>query len=166
MIKRIEVLILLLLVSRGLIFAQQLSQQVLVPTAGVVASGSLNYSQTIGETAIEIIGSSGFVLTQGFQQPGIKISDADRIHGNGVDVYPNPASDYITVKFFGDVARKFKIEVISITGMVVSSGEIEFITNYFYEKRFDFTSLKRGMYFVRVASQDGIINRTFKIEKI
>lgn len=166
MIKRIEVLILLLLVSRGIIFSQQLSQQVLVPAAGVVASGSFNYSQTIGETAIEIIGSSGFVFTQGFQQPGIKISPEKAPPGNGVDVYPNPAIDFITVKFFGDIARKFRIDVISITGTIVSSGAIEFITNYFYEQRIDFASLKRGIYFVRVVSQDGIINRTFKIEKI
>jgi len=44
-----------------------------------------------------------------------------------VDVYPNPATDYINVKLFGDVARKLRIEVINITGMVVKS-----INNGFY----------------------------------
>ena len=59
---------------------------------------------------------SGFVLTQGFQQPGIKVISAETPHeGTGVDVYPNPATDFINVKLFGDKARKFKIEVINLT---------------------------------------------------
>jgi len=29
----------------------------------------IEYSQTIGETAVETVSSAGFILTQGFQQP-------------------------------------------------------------------------------------------------
>ena len=62
----------------------------------------------MGETAVEIIGSSDFILTQGFQQPGMKISSEIKPEGNGVEVYPNPATDYINIKFFGDDARKLQ----------------------------------------------------------
>lgn len=148
------------------LFSQHLSHQVLVPAAGIAVSSSVSYSQTIGETATEIISCSGYVFTQGFQQPGIEASQEIPPDGNGVEVYPNPASDYINIKLFGDVARRFRIELINTNGMVVSSIEMNFITNYFYTQRIKVEYLTRGMYFVRVVSKDGLINRSFKIEKM
>ena len=165
MIKGPKVLILLLLFSGTTGFSQQLSHQVLVPAAGLITSGSINYSQTIGETAVEIITGSGFVLTQGFQQPGMKVIDTPTA-GTGVDVYPNPATDYINVKLFGTVARKFRIEIINIAGTIVSSTTMDFITSYNIVQPIDITRLTFGFYFVRVASDDAKINRVFKIEKM
>jgi hypothetical protein len=167
MIKGTRVLILLLLLfSRTRVFSQQLSLQVLVPAAGESTAGVLNYSQTIGETAVEIINNADFVLTQGFQQPGIKFTTDIPPEGTGVDVYPNPATDFINVKFYGDEARKFIIEVINITGMVVNSIAIDFTSKYYYIQQIDVTSLKYGFYFVRVTSDDGTIKRVFKVEKM
>jgi len=166
MFKGIRLFLFILLVSPKIVCAQQLSHQVMVPAAGVISSGSLNYSQTIGETAIEIIEGQGYVFTQGFQQPGIKISDEIVDNGNGVNVYPNPATDYINVKLFGEDARNFKIEVITITGLVVSSGTIRFIEKYAYIQQINVMQLKAGFYLIRVISEDGVINRTFKIEKM
>ena len=166
MIKGTKVLLLLLLFFRTNGFSQQLSHMVLVPAAGLATTGVINYSQTIGETAVEIIGNAGFELTQGFQQPGIKISTNIIPEGTGVDVFPNPATDFINVKLYGDVARKFRIEIINITGMVVNSTTIDFNDKYYYIQQIEVTSLKFGFYFVRVTSDDGTINRIFKIEKM
>jgi hypothetical protein len=166
MIKGIKIMFLCFLVSWTNVFSQQLSHQVLVPVAGVTSAGAINYSQTIGETAVEIIGCSDFVYTQGFQQPGIKISPEIPPEGNGVDVYPNPAIDFVNIKLFGDVARKFRIDIINITGTIVSSGAINFMDSYYYIQRIEVDNLKRGLYFVRIVSDDGLINRTFKIEKM
>jgi hypothetical protein len=166
MIKGTKVLLLLLLFFPANCFAQELSHQVLVPAAGLATAGTIFYSQTIGETAVETIGSAGFELTQGFQQPGITISSVIQPEGTGVDVYPNPATDFINVKFFGDSARKFRIEIINITGMIVNSLTVTFITNYFYIQQIEVTRLTNGFYFVRVTSDDNKINRIFKIEKM
>lgn len=165
MINRTKVLIFLLLYSWTIGVSQQLSHQVLVPAAGLATAGSVTYSQTIGETAVEIIGSSGFVFTQGFQQPGIKTTDTPHA-GTGVEVYPNPATDFINIKLFGDVARKFRIELINITGTIVSSLKMDFITKYYHIQQIEVTNLKIGFYFVRVTSDDAVINRIFKIEKM
>ena len=161
-----KVLIILLLVSRVNVFPQHLSHQVMVPAAGIATNGIVSYSQTIGETAIEIISGSGFVFTQGFQQPGIKFSPETAPDGNGVNVYPNPATDFINIKLFGDVARKFRIEIINIAGAIVNSGTINFIESYYYIQRIEVDKLMNGLYFVRIVSDDGLISRTFKIEKI
>ena len=86
--------------------------------------------------------------------------------GTGVDIYPNPATDFINVKLFGSEARKFRIEIINLAGTIVSSTGMDFITNYNIVQRIDITNLTFGFYFVRVASDDAKINRVFKIEKM
>ena len=166
MINGAKVFILLLLLSCTNAFSQQLSNQVLVPAAGLATAGVVTYSQTVGETAVEIMSNAGFDLTQGFQQPSIKISTDVIPEGTGVDVYPNPATDFINVKLFGDEARKFRVDLINVTGMIVNSTTLSFIAKYYYIQQIEVTSLKYGFYFVRVTSDDGKIHRVFKIEKM
>jgi hypothetical protein len=167
MLKGTKILIVLfLLFWDNVSFSQQLSHQVLVPAAGQAVSGTLNYSQTVGETAIEIISSSGFVFTQGFQQPGIKLNPGEMPSGNGVEVYPNPVTDNLTIKLFGDISREFNIQIISITGTIAISEKLSFINNYFIEKVIPVGQLNKGIYLVRVISSDKLISRIFKIEKM
>ena len=164
--KGTNVLMLLLLFSGTKVFSQDLAPKVLVPAAGLTTVGVIEYSQTIGETAVETVSSAGFILTQGFQQPRIQITTVTPPEGTGVDVYPNPATDYINVKLYGDEARKFRIDVINITGMVVNSVTMDFSDKYYYIEQIEVASLKFGFYFVRVTSDDGTIKRVFKIEKM
>jgi hypothetical protein len=166
MIKGTKVLLILLLFSSTNGFSQQLSHQVLVPAAGLATAGVISYSQTIGETAVEIFGNGGFELTQGFQQPAIKSTTDIPPEGNGVDVYPNPVTDFINVKLYGEVARKLRIEIINITGMIVNSMTMSFVSKYYYIQQIEVSNLKYGFYFVRVTSYDGTISRVFKIEKM
>jgi hypothetical protein len=167
MTKETKVLMVLLFVSwENIAFPQQLSHQVLVPAAGLAVSGTLNYSQTVGETAIEIISSAGFVFTQGFQQPGIKFSPVEIPPGTGIEVYPNPVMTDLTVKLFGETSRKISIEIINLTGTTVISETISFPDNYFLEREIPVGGLFKGIYFVRITSSDKLIRRTFKIQKI
>jgi len=166
MIKVTKVLILLLLSFCTAVSGQQLSNQVLVPAAGLAKVGVISYSQTIGETAVELMNGSGFFLTQGFQQPGIKATVEVPPPGTGVDAYPNPATDYLYVKMFGENARKIKIEIINFMGAVISTVDLDFTANYYYVEQIDITGLKFGIYLVRVTSNDSVISRIFKIEKM
>jgi hypothetical protein len=167
MLRYFLVLVLLIIIYPGTnLFSQELSQQVLVPVAGVTLTGSVNYSQTIGETAVEIISNSDYTFTQGFQQPGITVLLGNPPGGNGVDVYPNPATDNVTIKFFGENSRDFRIDILNITGTIVFTENVSFSDKYYVEKVIPVGQLNKGMYCVRVFSKDGIINRSFKIEKI
>jgi hypothetical protein len=160
------VLLFILFFSEVILYSQELSPKVLAPAAGEIYYNNLNYSQTIGQTAVEIIGSSGYVLTQGFQQPLLKVTDNTTPEGNGVDVYPNPATDFLNIKLFGDGARTFRIELINITGTIVKSMNINFVTDFYYVGQMQISDLKIGFYFIRVSSEDRLINRIFKIEKL
>jgi hypothetical protein len=166
MIRSLKILILFLFGLWESLFSQELSHQVLVPVAGVVSTGTVSYSQTIGETAVEIANGPGFVFTQGFQQPGIKPSYDKPPPGSGVNVYPNPVTDYVTVELFGDAARSFRIELINIMGAIVFTDREVFSDEFWLKKPFNIEKLINGFYLVRIISEDGIINRTFKIQKI
>jgi hypothetical protein len=166
MIGKTRVFILMLLFSGATCTAQLVTNQVMLPCVGVSTAGVLTYSQSIGETAVEIFSTSGYVLTQGFQQPLYKISDPTVPDGTGVEVYPNPATNYIYVKLFGEKARKMNIEVISFNGTIASKMNLDFTNKYFIIQEIEFSKLTIGIYLVRITSDDGVINRIFKIEKM
>lgn len=166
MMKVIMILIPFMMVPWTSILSQQLSHQVIVPLAGLVTDSKISYSQTAGETAVEVMGCYEYIFTQGFQQPGIKQSDDDQPEGTGVRVYPNPAGDYLTVEMYGEKTRAVRIEIIDITGTVVMSDNKTFDKDYWHKERYDVDHLTRGLYLVRVLTEDGYLNRTIKIEKI
>lgn len=148
------------------VFSQQLSHQVLVPLAGIASANGITYSQTVGETAVEIAGCTQYIFTQGFQQPGIKIAPETPPPGTGVEVYPNPVSDQLTIELYGETARNFRIEIISVTGSIAYSDSKVFYTQYWYKEPVDVHNLIKGFYIVRIYSEDGSIRRSFKIEKL
>lgn len=166
MIRETSIVLGFLIVPLTNALSQQVSHQVIVPVAGLVSGSQISYSQTIGETAVEILGCSEYLFTEGFQQPGMIYSNETRPEGNGVRVYPNPVSDYVVVEFFGEISRTFRIDIIDITGTVVLSQRESFTDQYWYRERLEIGNLIRGFYLVRVKSDDRLIDRSFKIEKI
>jgi hypothetical protein len=147
-------------------YPQQLSHQVLVPLAGVTTTGAISYSHTIGETAVEMIQSTDCVFTQGFQQPCMKFNKENPPPGNGVKVYPNPVTDYVNVELFGSGSRSLKVEIVNISGIVVFSETLAFTGMYWNTEQIPVDKLSRGLYLVRIVSDDGIINRITKIDKM
>jgi len=164
--KALRILILGLLISWTTVFSQQLSHQVLVPLAGIVNDSKISFSQTVGETAVEVAECSWYIFTQGFQQPRIKLSNEDVPQGTGASVYPNPVVDFLTVELFGESGRTFKIDIINITGKVVFTDRLTFINQFWHKEQYDMDAFIRGFYLIRISSEDGFMNRTFKIEKI
>lgn len=145
--------------------AQELSHQVLVTIAGVNQSSANEFSYTVGESAVEIISSGDWTLTQGFQQPRIIFSNDVTPAGNGVDVYPNPFRDFINIEFFGDSARTLNVEIMNLSGVVLIRDRFNTANNYRQIKPYDSGNFTNGVYIVRILSTDRRINRVFKIEK-
>lgn len=161
-----------LIVALGLIFimsdaiSQQVSHQVMVPAAGVVVGGGKHYTHTIGEPAIVLLASENYLLTQGFQQPGVKLQTGTKPDGNGVNAYPNPMVDVLWLELFGDNSRDFIISIINIYGTELYREELSFTGKFWYKDFRSVSELKPGLYFVRFISKDGAINRAIKVEKM
>lgn len=166
MIKRLRIILFLLPFLWTNLNSQQLSHQVLVPLAGLSKAGNVSYSQTVGETAVEVTGCSFYIFTQGFQQPDMKYSDKEKPLGSGVKVYPNPVHDFLTIEMYGEEAKAFRIEIIDVAGKVIRSERREFCTNFWFREPQNVRDLTGGLYMIRIKSDDGLFNRTFRIEKI
>lgn len=160
---RLIIVFILVLEANGL--SQQLSNQVIVPLAGLESDSKISYSQTVGEPVVEIIGGIDYIFTQGFQQPGIKTKPIDNIV-DGISVYPNPASDYVYIEIRGISSMTFKIDIINITGNIVFSDTKSFSGISFYKEPQNIENLTTGFYIIRLTSNNPVMVQTFKIQKI
>jgi hypothetical protein len=148
------------------VLSQHLSHQVIVSAAGVISPKGVSYSQTMGETAVEVTGDFDYVLTQGFQQPRLKITFGVPPQGTGVESYPNPAVDYVTVELFGETGREFRITIINLNGTALLKDEVAYSGKYWEKRKIQISDLAKGFYIIHVISTDGVINRSFKLEKL
>jgi hypothetical protein len=69
--------------------------------------------------------------------------------GSGaISIYPNPATNYVTVKSDYTMSR---IEVMNFTGQTVINSNVETKAS-----KINLTTLKAGVYFVKVTTTEGI----------
>ncbi len=152
--------------------AYELSHQVLVPAASVEpVKDGISYQQTVGETAVEITLPDVYILTQGFQQPRfIPKVDLPVREGNGVDFFPNPVTETVyhifNIRMYGVLGRHYYIIITNLPGAVMYTEELELSPDHDYVRQVDLQQYANGIYVARVWSADGVIDRSFKIEKL
>jgi plastocyanin len=77
---------------------------------------------------------------------------------NGVNVYPNPAGDFIIYKA-GSNSTVHEIRILDLTGkMLLILNEPGFSEN---QIRIDIANLNKGIYFIMVKSEKGIVSKKF-----
>ncbi|MFZ2287398.1 MAG: hypothetical protein WAV93_10480 [Bacteroidales bacterium] len=151
--------------------AYNLSHQVLVPAGNLVTLTGKTYQQTIGETAVEVSLPSFYNLSQGFQQPRfIPKKTLPVREGNGVDFFPNPVTaennNMFHVRMYGVLARHYKITIISLIGSLMYTEELDLSPDHDYILEINIARFGNGIFIATVMSADGVINRSFKIEKL
>lgn len=149
----------------------ELSHQVLVPAAGLITAGGTSYQQTVGETAVEITVPAIYVLTQGFQQPRfIPPVILPPREGNGVDFFPNPVTETVNhilnIRMYGVLGRHYDIMITNLLGSVLYRTSLELSPDHYYIHQVNIHHYSNGIYIARVMSSDGVIDRSFKIEKL
>ena len=144
-------------------YASTIQAQETIPTTGGNATGTGGTaSYTIGQVIYTTeIGTSGSVA-QGVQQP-FEISVVSGIESKGMDlncsVYPNPATDILTLKVENYNKEKLEYRLIDISGKVLEIKRI--VAN---NTEISVTNLLPATYFLKV-SDNGKEVKTFKIIK-
>jgi len=81
----------------------------------------------------------------------------EKIPGStGFNIYPNPASEYISVELNDKISTRYKVEIFNIYGVLVSGSVMESQTKVFE------TPFSPGVYLITVA---GFENQTFYRQK-
>jgi len=151
--------------------AYNLSHQVLVPAGNLVTLTGKTYQQTIGETAVEVSLPSFYNLSQGFQQPRfIPEKTLPPREGNGVDFFPNPVTvennHMFYIRMYGVLGRHYRISIINLIGSLMYTKELDLSPDHDYIQEIHISHYGNGVYVATVTSSDGVINRSFKMEKL
>jgi hypothetical protein len=151
-------LMLLLIFSCG---TGLVAQQV-VATAGSSlsnASGSISY--TIGEGIAQTLSKGDKTLTQGFHQTTISVSIVSVIKdlGFSVSVFPNPASDELTLKLDTEKVTGLQYLLFDPNGKLISQKNL--ISS---ETKIHVDQLATGLYILKLQSGSKEL-KTFKFIK-
>jgi hypothetical protein len=117
--------------------------------------------QSIGQSSV-VTGTqkaSGYILRQGFLQPSSRAMGRS-IENNvtiSLDVFPNPFISQFRLKLSRSSASPSQVELYSIDGLRVWTGEIA--ANLSEVQLLDFDRLRTGKYILRLMSGNQIITK-------
>lgn len=93
--------------------------QVVASTGNYGVQQGLSYTYTVGEVVIATLSSTERTVTQGFHQPEhtsiVTVSDPD-FSDWGIEVFPNPATDFLAVRFSADKGQRLAVNVFDVVG--------------------------------------------------
>jgi len=145
---------------------QSVSSSVVATAGNSVETGDINVSWTVGEVAVETLGTAGqtVVLTQGFQQGYFEITSiGDPLNSEfKINVYPNPASDFIWIDLKSENKIDAIVEIYNMEGKLVYNKNWEFANGPNKVALDDFNA---SQYIIRVSDSSGKILQTFKLIK-
>jgi len=145
---------------------QSVSSSVVATAGNSVETADLNVSWTVGEVAVETLGTEGqtVVLTQGFQQGYFEITSiGDPLNSEfNINVYPNPASDFIWIDLKSENKIDAIVEIYNMEGKLVYNKKWEFANGPNKVALDDFNA---SQYILRVSDSSGKILQTFKLIK-
>lgn len=155
----------LLIVAIGITtvaISQSASPELVSSSGDSFSNTSYQLDWSIGESLTATHNAGTYVITQGFQQSSYEITAIDDLSGSGVvTVYPNPATDFITVDI-GDPAGFENPQGLVLTDM---NGKVLLLEKIVGSKQqLDFSTYPAGIYFLTVKQENQVI-KSFKIIK-
>jgi hypothetical protein len=164
-------LITVLLFSCICMSAQELSlcRQV-VGASGITntTESNLQWSYTVGETAVFTLRSASgtFIMTQGFQQPDVCVPSSVTSPEIAADwqlqIYPNPASQWINVNFVND-GNPLHALIVNQLGQIVQTNNAIWGQN---AEPIDCTQWQAGLYFLVLTDLETRRSVTARIVKL
>ncbi len=161
--KRLFVLNIILLVYLAG-YGQMLSPETILSSGGEFANTAAQISWTLGDFQTTTYVKDQLVLTQGFLQSEIKITSIINIDNSGnieLKVFPNPVTNYLSLKVISHENKKISWQLINQNGKIIKYNDI-----YNKNTEIDFSSYKNGIYYLKTFSKDGSFIKIFKIVRI
>ena len=163
--KRVLKLLLALIMLSVQAYGQSGKQLQVVSTGGNYsknATGSISW--TLGEPAIQTLRNNNNILTQGFQQTRWEITGINELgirnEALEIQIYPNPTSDFVNLKFINKTMERLKAEIYDMEGRKLYSRDIT--TN---DNRIDVSCFESNTLLLNLYSENRKI-KTYKIQKL
>lgn len=153
----------IVIVSALLFAATAAAAQQVVASAGNSGTATgYAVDWTLGEPVIETISGSGNILTQGFHQTRLLITDISEMEFPGLEikVYPNPAGRFLKIEIVQTGNEQFLYELSDIKGRIRVVREVN--TN---AAEIDLGSYVPGLYLLRVINSRQEFVKVVKVIK-
>lgn len=145
-------------------YGQTLSPETILSSGGDFANAEAQISWTLGDFQTTTYMKDQIVLTQGFLQTEIKVTDVFSIN-NSLDielkVFPNPVTNYLFIKLISDDNKKISWQLINQNGKIMRYDDL-----YNKETEIDFSQYEDGIYYLKTFSKDGSFLKIFKVIRI
>lgn len=163
---KIKLLLMLLLVGT-LARAQMLTPMVVSSGGNYATGGGYSLAQNFGELVVTTVTAGSSILTQGFEQPypsgTVGIQDpADA--GMAITLYPNPASDQVSVTVRSDKNASYRFRITDLLGKEIASALYP-ASSIGMVYHFDVSNMSSGLYLLVVTSEDQKFSKTIRFNK-
>ena len=160
-------LFLILLIFSHKITAQiGLCNQVVSSTGKAVMLGGRSYTYTVGEPFILTLSTNFYKITQGFNQPDLCIpvitNDLDLADWK-LEVYPNPASNQIHIRYAAEKEGKLSAQVFDLLGRTILQ---DFSIDNPNNTRIDCSAWQPGVYLIQIQDQQSQSSATVRVVKV
>lgn len=92
-----------------------------------------------------------------------RIANPNAAFSNSIEVYPNPASDYLYIEKSGEILNEFEITITDATGRLIFK---EIVSNNSSNYKFSLTEFVSGLYLIKVVTNDGkLFNKQISVIK-
>jgi len=125
------------------------------------SSVSLKSDFTLGQIAINSLGSEDFILTQGFHQPSLGVISIFEEKFTNISVYPNPTIDILNLEIFGFEGPYVNVQLVDLNGKIIFS---DFVKTSTKKHQIITNNLNLGTYILEIIGEKE--KDSFKIQKL
>lgn len=150
-------------------FSQSPDASVLASAGGVNSNGKMSLEWTLGEASVSTLSYGSNLLTEGYHQPIIIISNTKRpelvkaiINDLNITIAPNPVMSILTVTFTGKFESRLHLSLMNVSGKLLWSKDQFFKSN---TTTIAMEHLPGGVYFLRINDSQRVL-KTFEIIKL
>jgi hypothetical protein len=150
--KKNNLLYLFLLLSNAL-FAQKITAQVIDASGGTQRANGYTITYSIGQTAIDVLANSTYIITQGFQQANTNVVTSTKNEAEKLDfqatIFPNPTQDVLNLNIESENAQDFKISLYNLVGQQILQESFSGNTH-----QIEVNQLPKGEYVLKLQKMD------------
>jgi len=128
-----------------------------------IATG-YSVSWTLGEPVIATLTNGNTTLTQGFQQPSYNVVAITNqpIEGFTINVYPNPATDFIVIDWVSNEQDMLYISLFNMAGKLISEQSYASTQN---KVSMNLSQLASAQYILEIRNKKNSISKIYQILK-
>lgn len=134
-----------------------------IPASGKETEVNLNYviksdwnANEMYVVAWVVDASTKEVINSGSKFTSVIVDTEDLIETADISIYPNPASDYLTVDFSKSDVKADKYQIFNNLGQEIISSSVD--TDF---SKIDISSLPKNQYLIKFTTKEGAIVRSF-----